>query len=59
MLDSMHRIELGVIIRLIMAILKKYWDDVLQYLRDGSDGLVAKKNAGVALQAAGAICLQR
>jgi hypothetical protein len=41
--DSMHQIDLGVIIRLIMAILRKYWDDVLQFLKDGSDGLAAKK----------------
>jgi hypothetical protein len=26
-----------------MAILRKYWDDVLQFLKDGSDGLAAKK----------------
>ncbi len=31
------------IIRLIMAILRKYWDDVLQFLKDGSDGLAAKQ----------------
>jgi hypothetical protein len=41
--DSMHQIDLGVIIRLIMAILRKYWGDVLQYLKDGSDGLAAKQ----------------
>jgi hypothetical protein len=43
MQDSMHQIDLGVIIRLIMAILRIYWDDVLQYLKNGSDGLAAKK----------------
>jgi hypothetical protein len=41
--DSMHQIDLGVIIRLIMAILRKYWEDVLQFLNDGSDGLAAKR----------------
>jgi hypothetical protein len=41
--DSIHQIDLGVIIRLILAILRKYWDDVLQFLKDGSDGLAAKK----------------
>jgi hypothetical protein len=41
--DSMHQIDLGVFILLIMAILRKYWDDVLQFLKDGSDGLEAKK----------------
>jgi hypothetical protein len=39
----MHQIDLGVTIRLIMAILRKYWDDVLQFLKDGSDGLAARK----------------
>jgi hypothetical protein len=46
MQDSMHQIDHGVIIRLIMAImaiLRKYWDGVLQFLKDGSDGLAAKK----------------
>ena len=43
MKDSMHQIDLGVIIRLIMAILWKYWEDVLQYLKEGSEGLAAKK----------------
>ena len=43
MRDSMHQIDLGVIIRLIMAILKKYWLCVLQFLKDGSEGLAAKK----------------
>ncbi len=42
MRDSLHQIDLGVIIRLIMAILRKYWDDVLQFLKDESDGLAAK-----------------
>ncbi len=41
--DPMHQIDLGVIIRLIMVILRKYWEDVLQYLKKGSDGLAAKK----------------
>ena len=43
MKDSMHQIDPGVIIRLIMAILRKYWEDVLQYLKEGSEGLAAKK----------------
>jgi hypothetical protein len=37
-----------------MAILRKYCDDVLQYLKDGSDCLAAKKKGRAALQAAGA-----
>ncbi len=41
--DPMHQINLGVIVLLIMEILRKYWEDALQYLRDGSDGLAAKK----------------
>ena len=40
---SMHQIDLGVIIRLIMAMLKKYWLCVLQFLKEGSEGLAAKK----------------
>ena len=43
MKDPMHQIDLGVIIRLIMAILKKYWECVLKFLPEGSDGLAAKK----------------
>jgi hypothetical protein len=44
MKDPMHQIDLGVIIRLIMAILKKYWECVvLQFLADGSENLAAKK----------------
>ena len=41
----MHQIDLGVIICLIMAILKKYWECVLQFLKEGSEGLAAKKLA--------------
>ena len=52
----MHQIDLGVIICLITAIHRKDWDDVLHFLKDGSDGLAAKKTAGAALQAAGASC---
>jgi hypothetical protein len=43
MKDSMHQIDLGVIVRLIMAILRKYWEDVLQWLGDEFAGLAAKK----------------
>ena len=43
--DCMHQIDLGVIIRLIMAILKKYWECVLQFLKEGSEGLAANKLA--------------
>ncbi len=43
MKDPMHQIDLGVIILLVMAILKKYWECVLQFLPEGSDGLAAKK----------------
>ncbi len=43
MKDSMYQIDLGVIVRLITAILKKYWECVLQYLADGKEGLVAQK----------------
>jgi hypothetical protein len=41
--DLMHQIDLGVIVRLIMAILKKYWECVLQYLDEGKSGLAAKR----------------
>jgi hypothetical protein len=43
MKESMHQINLGVIIRLIMTILREYWEDVLQHLKHGSDGLAARK----------------
>ena len=43
MKDSMHQIDLGVIVRLIMAILRKYWEDVLQWLGEEFAGLAAKK----------------
>ena len=43
MKDPMHQIDLGIIIRLIMAILKKYWENVLQFFEEGSEGLAAKK----------------
>ena len=43
MRDGMHQIDLGVIIRLIMAILRKYWECVLQFLGEGQEGLAAKK----------------
>ncbi len=43
MRDGMHQIDLGVIIRLIMAILRKYWECVLQFLGDDKEGLAAKK----------------
>jgi hypothetical protein len=43
MKESMHQINLGVAIRLIMTILREYWEDVLQYLKHGSDGLAARK----------------
>ena len=43
MRDSMHQIDLGVIIRLIMAILRKYWECVLQFFEEGKEGLAAKK----------------
>ena len=41
--DPMHQIDLGVIVRLIMAILRKYWERVLQFLKEGNEGLAAKK----------------
>ncbi len=41
--DLMHQIDLGVIVRLIMAILRKYWERVLQLLKEGNEGLAAKK----------------
>ena len=50
MKDCMHQIDLGVIIRLIMAILKKYWECVLQFLKEGSEGLAANKLAASWLQ---------
>jgi GTP cyclohydrolase III len=43
MRDGMHQIDLGVIIRLIMAILRKYWECVLQFLGEDNAGLAAKK----------------
>ena len=43
MKDPMHQIDLGIIIRLIMAILKKYWECVLQYFAEGTENLAAKK----------------
>jgi hypothetical protein len=43
MRDSMHQIDLGVLIRLIMAILMKYWECVLQFLDEAFEGLAAKK----------------
>ena len=43
MKDSMHQIDLGVIIRLIMAILKEYWESILQFLREGMEGLAANR----------------
>jgi hypothetical protein len=43
MRDGMHQIDLGVIIRLIMAILRKYWECVLQFLGEDKEGLAAKK----------------
>ena len=43
MKDPMHQIDLGVIVRLIMAILRKYWECVLQFLSEGCEGLAAKK----------------
>jgi hypothetical protein len=43
MRDGMHQIDLGVIIRLIMAILRKYWECVLQFLGEDKAGLAAKK----------------
>ncbi len=42
MRDGMHQIDLGVIIRLIMAILRKYWECVLQFLGEDKEGLAAK-----------------
>ena len=41
--DPMHQIDLGVIVRFIMAILRKYWERVLQFLKEGNEGLAAKK----------------
>ena len=41
--DPMHQIDLGVIVRFIMAILRKYWECVLQFLKEGNEGLAAKK----------------
>ena len=41
--DPMHQIDLGVIFRLIMAIIRKYWERVLQFLKEGNEGLAAKK----------------
>jgi hypothetical protein len=43
MRDSMHQIDLGVIIRLIMAIQRKYWECVLQFLGEDNEGLAKKK----------------
>ena len=43
MKDPMHQMDLGVIVRLIMAILRKYWECVLQFLKEGNEGLAAKK----------------
>jgi hypothetical protein len=43
MKDPMHQMDLGVIVRLIMAILRKYWERVLQFLKEGNEGLAAKK----------------
>ena len=43
MRDHMHQIDLGIIIRLISAILKKYWEDVLIFLKEGLEGLAAKR----------------
>ena len=43
MKDPMHQIDLGVIVRLIMAILRNYWECVLQFLKEGNEGLAAKK----------------
>ena len=45
MKDSMHQIDLSIIIRLIMAILKKYWESVLQILREGMEVLAANRLA--------------
>ncbi len=45
MKDSMHQIDLGVIMRLIMAILKKYWESVLQFLKEGMESLAANRVA--------------
>ncbi len=41
--DHMHQIDLGVIIRLISAILKKYFECVLQFLDEGKAGLAAQR----------------
>ncbi len=43
MKDLMHQIDLGVIIRLTMAILQKYWESVLQFLREGMEALTANR----------------
>ncbi len=43
MKNPMHQIDLGIIIRLIMAILKKYWECVLQYFPEGTENMAAKK----------------
>ena len=45
MKDSMHQIDFGVMVRFIMAILKQYWECVLQYLADGKESLAAQKLA--------------
>ncbi len=45
MKDSMHQINLGIIVCLIMAILNKYWEYVLQYFPEGNEGLAAQKPA--------------
>ncbi len=46
MMDSMHQIDLGIIIRPIMVIMIKCWECVLQFLNEGSKGLAASKQAG-------------
>jgi hypothetical protein len=43
MRDYMRRTDLGVIILLIQAILKKYWECVLQFLKEGLERLAAKR----------------
>jgi hypothetical protein len=43
MRDYMHQTDLGVIIRLIQAILNKYWECVLQFLKERLEGLAAKR----------------
>jgi hypothetical protein len=45
MKDSMHQIDLSIIIRFIMAIFKKYWESVLQFLREGMEVLAANRLA--------------